>query len=57
MSRLLSEKTGLTWINVSEFAIENKCLEEYDEIYQCPILDADKVIAVIDIYFRIFINL
>ncbi|XP_076177608.1 adenylate kinase isoenzyme 6 isoform X2 [Ptiloglossa arizonensis] len=44
MSRLLSEKTGLTWINVSEFAIENKCLEEYDEIYQCPILDADKLL-------------
>lgn len=44
MSRILSEKTGLTWIDVSKFAIEKECLEEYDEMYQCPILDEDKVI-------------
>nr|XP_012141875.1 PREDICTED: adenylate kinase isoenzyme 6 isoform X3 [Megachile rotundata] len=44
MSRILSEKTQLTWIDVSKFAIEKECLEEYDEIYQCPILDEDKVI-------------
>ncbi|XP_053993934.1 adenylate kinase isoenzyme 6 isoform X1 [Hylaeus anthracinus] len=44
MSGLLSEKTGLEWIDVSKFAIENKCLEEYDEVYQCPILDEDKLL-------------
>lgn len=44
MSRILSEKTGLAWIDVSKFAIENKCLKEYDEVYQCPILDEDEVI-------------
>ena len=44
MSRILSEKTGLTWIDVSKFAIEKECLEGYDEVYQCPILDEDKVI-------------
>ncbi|XP_076303027.1 adenylate kinase isoenzyme 6-like [Lasioglossum baleicum] len=44
MSRTLSEKTGLTWIDVSKFAIEKECLEEYDEVYQCPILDEDKLL-------------
>lgn len=44
MSRILAEKTKLTWIDVSKFAIEKECLEEYDEVYQCPILDEDKVI-------------
>ncbi|XP_031832573.1 adenylate kinase isoenzyme 6 [Nomia melanderi] len=44
MCRLLSERTGLTWIDVSKFAIENKCLEEYDDVYQCPILDEDKLL-------------
>ncbi|XP_076667992.1 adenylate kinase isoenzyme 6 isoform X1 [Andrena cerasifolii] len=44
MSRILSEKTGLAWIDVSKFAIENKCLKEYDEVYQCPILDEDELL-------------
>ncbi|XP_078041590.1 adenylate kinase isoenzyme 6 isoform X2 [Augochlora pura] len=44
MCRVLSERTGLTWIDVSKFAIENKCLEEYDDVYQCPILDEDKLL-------------
>lgn len=44
MSRMLSEKTGLKWLDVSKLAIENECLDEYDEVYQCSVLDEDKVI-------------
>lgn len=45
MSRLLAEKTGLTWLDVGKLATDNECLEEYDEVYQCRILDEDKVIT------------
>lgn len=44
LSRMLSEKTDLTWIDISKLAIEKKCVEEYDEVYQCPILDEYKLI-------------
>ncbi|KAI4485957.1 hypothetical protein M0804_006446 [Polistes exclamans] len=44
MCRLLSERTGLDWLEVSKLAIEHNCLEEYDEVYQCPILDEDKLL-------------
>lgn len=43
MSRMLSEKSGLVWLDVSKLAIENECLEEYDEVYQCRVLDEEKV--------------
>lgn len=46
MSRMLSEKTGLKWLDVSKLAIENECLDEYDEVYQCSVLDEEKVIIV-----------
>ncbi|XP_012256167.1 adenylate kinase isoenzyme 6 isoform X2 [Athalia rosae] len=42
--RLLAEKTGLTWLEVSKIAIENRCLEEYDEVYRCPVLNEDKLL-------------
>lgn len=45
MSRLLSERTGFTWLDVSKLAIENKSLEVYDEQYQSYVLDEDKVIC------------
>ncbi|XP_015522651.1 adenylate kinase isoenzyme 6 [Neodiprion pinetum] len=44
MCRLLAERSGLTWLEVSKLAIENKCLEEYDEVYRCPVLDEDKLL-------------
>lgn len=44
LSRILCRKTGLTCIEVSNFAIQKGCLEEYDEVYECPILDEEKVI-------------
>lgn len=39
----LSEVTGLQWLEISKLAKENNCLEEYDEIYKCPVLDEDKL--------------
>ena len=45
MSELLAERTGLIWLDVSKLAIENKCLESYDQDYQCPILNEDQVIC------------
>lgn len=44
MSRKLATATGLEWIDVSKLAIDKKCLEEYDEVYKCPILDEDKLL-------------
>lgn len=44
LSRRLQERTGLNWIDVSKFAHEKKCLEEFDPEYNCPVLDEDKVI-------------
>ncbi|XP_043590948.1 adenylate kinase isoenzyme 6 [Bombus pyrosoma] len=44
LSRILCRKTGLTCIEVSDFAIEKGCLEEYDEVYECPVLDEEKLL-------------
>lgn len=39
----LSEVTGLQWLEISKLAKDNNCLEEYDEVYKCPVLDEDKL--------------
>ncbi|CAH1119652.1 unnamed protein product [Phaedon cochleariae] len=39
----LAETTGLQWLEISKIAKEYNCLEEYDEVYQCPVLDEDKL--------------
>lgn len=39
----LATIAGLRWIEISKVAKENNCLEEYDPVYQCPVLDEDKV--------------
>ncbi|XP_050583819.1 adenylate kinase isoenzyme 6 [Bombus affinis] len=44
LSRTLCQKTGLTSINVSDFAIEKDCVEFYDAVYECPILDEEKLL-------------
>ncbi|XP_060821836.1 adenylate kinase isoenzyme 6 [Bombus pascuorum] len=44
LSRILCEKTGLTYIDVSNLAIEKGCLEDFDELYDCPILDEEKLL-------------
>lgn len=40
--------TGFKWINVGRVADENNCFDGYDEEYQCPILDEDKVVDVLE---------
>jgi adenylate kinase len=40
----LCEATGLQWLEISKIAKDYNCLEEYDEVYQCPILDEDKLL-------------
>ncbi|XP_008560841.1 adenylate kinase isoenzyme 6 [Microplitis demolitor] len=44
LARKLSEKTGLVWRDISKLAEENRCLEEYDPIYQCPVLNEDRLL-------------
>jgi adenylate kinase len=39
----LADLTGFEWIAVGEFAKDNGCIDEYDEEYQCPVLNEDKV--------------
>lgn len=40
----LSETTGLQWLEISKIAKEHNCLEEFDPVYQCPVLDEDKLL-------------
>lgn len=48
MCKMLSEKTGLTWLDVNALAFEYKCVESYDEVYKCPILDEDKLLDIME---------
>ncbi|KAK4884549.1 hypothetical protein RN001_000820 [Aquatica leii] len=40
----LSQTTGLKWLEISKIAKENSCIEEYDPVYQCAVLDEDKLL-------------
>ncbi|XP_056643605.1 adenylate kinase isoenzyme 6 [Diorhabda sublineata] len=40
----LAEVTGLQWLEISKIAKDYNCLEEFDEVYQCPYLDEDKLL-------------
>lgn len=44
LCKSLTELTGLQWLEISKIAKEYNCIEEYDEIYQCPVLDEDKLL-------------
>jgi broad-specificity NMP kinase len=39
----LAESTGLEWLEVGKIAKDYECFEGFDEVYQCPVLDEDKV--------------
>lgn len=39
IAKLVSEKSGLNWIDVSKFAIENQVVKEFDETYNCPVIE------------------
>ncbi|KAJ8304414.1 hypothetical protein KUTeg_017997 [Tegillarca granosa] len=40
----LATRTGLKYINIGDLAKEEELYEGYDEEYQCPILNEDRVI-------------
>lgn len=44
----LSAVTGLEWINVGKVAEQHNCYEEYDEEYQCQVLDEDKLLDILE---------
>ena len=39
----MASRTGLKHIDVGQLAKENNFYEGWDEQYQCPVLDEDKV--------------
>ena len=39
----LAQRSGLVYINVGDLAKEHELYDGYDEQYECPILDEDKV--------------
>ncbi|CAK1602382.1 unnamed protein product [Parnassius mnemosyne] len=46
--KMLSERTKFTWREVSKLAEEYNCLDEYDPEYQCPFLNEDKLLDVME---------
>ncbi|CAH2102159.1 unnamed protein product [Euphydryas editha] len=48
ISRLLSERTKFIWREVSKLAEEHNCLDEYDPEYQCPYLNEDKLLDIME---------
>ncbi|XP_069483641.1 adenylate kinase isoenzyme 6 [Ambystoma mexicanum] len=44
LGKELAERTGLAFINISDLAKEGQLYEGYDEEYDCPVLDEDRVI-------------
>ncbi|XP_018420715.1 PREDICTED: adenylate kinase isoenzyme 6 [Nanorana parkeri] len=44
LGKELAEKCALTYVNVGDLAKEGNLYEGYDEEYDCPILDEDRVI-------------
>lgn len=43
LCKALSEKLNFKWHDISSIAKEKGFIEEYDEEYNCPVLDEDKV--------------
>lgn len=39
----LVKRTELEWLEVGKIAKEHECYETFDEVYECPVLDEDKV--------------
>ncbi|XP_053693309.1 adenylate kinase isoenzyme 6 homolog [Sabethes cyaneus] len=44
LSQRLAKKFGFKWQNVSDIVSENGFVEEYDEEFECPVLDEDKLL-------------
>jgi len=43
LSQVVAEETGLEWLDVSNIAKQNKCLEGYDSTYASHILNEERV--------------
>lgn len=43
LSKELAKKFGFDHLDISAVAKENDFVEEYDEEYECPVLDEEKV--------------
>ncbi|KAG8598464.1 hypothetical protein GDO81_002621 [Engystomops pustulosus] len=44
LGKELAERTGLEYVNVGELAKTGNLFEGFDEEYECPILDEDRVV-------------
>lgn len=52
IGKKLSEILNFEYINLTEFAIKNNLIEEYDEAYQSYIVDEEKVIKALQEYIK-----
>ncbi|CAG9135909.1 unnamed protein product [Plutella xylostella] len=48
LCKLLADRTKFTWREVSKLAEEYSCLDEYDPEYQCPFLNEDKLLDIME---------
>ncbi|CAK1540278.1 unnamed protein product [Leptosia nina] len=48
ISKKLAERTKFAWREVSKLAEEHNCLDEYDAEYQCPFLNEDKLLDIME---------
>ncbi|KAM4578273.1 adenylate kinase isoenzyme 6 isoform 1-T1 [Fundulus diaphanus] len=48
LGKELATRTGLLYVNIGELAHEGHYYDGYDEEYQCPILDEDRVVDELD---------
>lgn len=44
LGKELAQRTGLKYVNIGELAEEGQLYDGFDEEYNCPILDEDKVV-------------
>ncbi|KAG7277968.1 hypothetical protein CRUP_020284 [Coryphaenoides rupestris] len=44
LGKELAERTGLTYINIGDLAQEGQLFDGFDDDYQCPVLDEDRVV-------------
>uniref|UniRef100_A0A182PT56 Adenylate kinase isoenzyme 6 homolog n=1 Tax=Anopheles epiroticus TaxID=199890 RepID=A0A182PT56_9DIPT len=44
LCRQLADKLGFRWQNVSDIVTEHEFVEEYDEEFECPVLDEDRLL-------------
>ncbi|CAH2050808.1 unnamed protein product, partial [Iphiclides podalirius] len=49
LCQMVSQRTKFTWREVSKLAEEHNCLDEYDHEYQCPFLNEDKLLDIMEV--------